>query len=110
MQQRKVLIMKVEKTPESLNPVMLSGEAVQAIFYALNNICIPKKVFSEDELDVVNHLLQHMMDAFDAAQAGIEPEYDDMPVFDESEDVSEEDSLTDSLDLQQGLVPVEEDK
>lgn len=79
--------MKVEKTPESLKPVVLGGEAVQAIFYALNNICIPKNVFSEEELDIVEHLLQHMMDAFDAAQAGIEPVLDDdSSVFDESED------------------------
>ena len=47
----------------------------------------PPPIFSEEELDIVEHLLQHMMDAFDAAQAGIEPVLDDdSSVFDESED------------------------
>lgn len=80
--------MMAEKTEPPLMPVLLDPNTVQGVYYALNNICIPKGVFSEKELEVVEHLLHNMMQAFDAAQAGIEPVPE--PVFDEEEDIDED--------------------
>lgn len=69
-------------------PVMLDGQTVQGLYFALNNIAVPKGVFSEEELEIVNILLDNMKGSFDAAQAGIEPEEED--IFPEEEKESEE--------------------
>ena len=80
--------MKAEETETPVAPVLLDGQTVQGVYYALNNICVPKGVFSDEELEVVNILLNNMMQAFDAAQAGIEPEIEE--IFDEAEDIEED--------------------